>query len=63
VIQLENRPTIQFALDLYANAINLQLASIGLDETYRIGRIEHTWLRESGQAVRTQFNLEPLLSW
>lgn len=63
IIQLENRPTIQFALDLYHNAINLQLDSIELDETYRIGRIEHRWGNENGQKVVTQFNLEPLLSW
>lgn len=63
IIKIENRPEYQFAFDLYVDAINLKLASRDLDETYRIGRIEHKWITPNGQGVQTTFNLEPNLDW
>jgi hypothetical protein len=63
IIQIENRPTLQYPLELYISAINLQLPSRNLDDTYRIGQIEHEWLQENGQAVRTTYHLEPVLNW
>lgn len=63
IIQIENRPTLQYPLDLYIDAIRLQLPSRNLDATYRIGQIEHEWLQETGQAVKTTYTLEPRLTW
>lgn len=59
-IQIEARPTVQFPLDL-ADLITLQVPAKGIDQTFRVGYIEHTWLRENGQAVRTKVKLEPYL--
>lgn len=62
-IGIENRPTLQFAFDLFEHGIRLQLPAWGLDEEYRIGKIEHQFLNESGQAVRTTYRLEPVLTF
>lgn len=58
VIQFEDRPTYQFALDLM-DRINLQVAKYNINGVFRVGKIEHKWLRENGQAVRTTLKLEP----
>lgn len=63
VISIENRATLQFNYDLFEHGIRLQLAAWGLDETYRIGKIEHRWLNENGQAIRTVYKLEPVLTF
>jgi hypothetical protein len=39
--------------------VDLNLATPGISGYYRIGKIEHRWLRENGQAVRTTYRLEP----
>lgn len=62
-IGIENRPALQFNFDLFEHGIRLQIAAWGLDETYRIGRIEHSFLNESGQAIRTVYKLEPVLTF
>lgn len=62
VVKIENRPTLQYDYDLYLHAINLQLATVGLNDTYRIGKIEHEWLNENGQSVRTTWKLEPYMT-
>lgn len=58
-IQIENRADLQFAPYLYVTRIRLQAPTKNIDAYYRIGKIEHRWLRENGQAVRTTFRLEP----
>lgn len=63
VISIENRPALQFGFDLFEHGIRLILTAWGLDETYRIGKIEHQFLNESGQSIRTIYRLEPVLTF
>lgn len=58
-IKIENRPTVQFPLDLYVNAIWLTSDELGINKIYRIGKIQHDWLGENGQATLTTLKLEP----
>jgi hypothetical protein len=58
VIQLEARETIQYAYDLFTR-INLSASALGISADYYLGKIEHEWLSETGQAVRTTWCLEP----
>lgn len=60
VIQFEDRPTYQFPLDLLS-LVNLQVAKYSINGNFRVGKIEHKWLRENGQAVRTTLKLEPYI--
>jgi hypothetical protein len=62
IIQVENRPTLQWTTDLYVNVFNLILPTFNLNANYRVGYIEHKWLRQNGQAVRTTYKLEPYLN-
>lgn len=63
VVQIENRPALQFGRDLYRDRITLNAPTFGISgEYFRIGKIEHRWLRENGQAVRTLWKLEPYLA-
>lgn len=62
VIQIENRPSLQFAYDLGA-IVTVDLAAVGINSTFRIGKIVHEWLSETGQAVRTTWKLEPYQSY
>jgi hypothetical protein len=51
-----------FVFDLY-DGWQLTLPAIGLGITdFRIGKIEHRWLRPNGQALRTTIKLEPSLT-
>ncbi|HAL17317.1 MAG TPA: hypothetical protein DCP32_11390 [Anaerolineaceae bacterium] len=56
-VQLEGRPDIQFKPDLF-DAVTLQLPSLGISDDYHVGHIEHHWLDEGGQSVRTTWKLE-----
>jgi hypothetical protein len=62
-IGIENRTALQFNFDLFEHGVRLQLPTWGLDETYRIGLIVHQWLNENGQAIRTTYGLEPVLTF
>lgn len=59
IIKIEHRPDIQFALDLYVDAIHLEADTLGINAFYRIGKIEHQWLNPNGSAVLTTLKLEP----
>ena len=59
-IQVENRPGIQFYLDLY-DRMELTMGTLSIDEVFRVGKVEHRWLNPTGNAVRTVFKLEPYL--
>lgn len=59
VIKIEARPSLQFPLDLYVDAIHLIASSLSINKVYRIGKIEHDWLNDNGQAVLTTLKLEP----
>ena len=58
-IQVENRADLQWPPYLYVTRIKLEIPTKGIDAYYRIGKIEHKWIRSNGQAVRTTFGLEP----
>jgi len=64
VISLENRPSKQFAPDLFDYRFNLTAPSVGISsaQLFRVGGIEHNWLNENGNAVRTTFWLEPYVA-
>lgn len=59
-IQIETRPSLQFAGDLFVTRVDLDVLDI--DAYFRIGHITHEWLSETGQAVRTTWKLEPYLT-
>jgi hypothetical protein len=58
-VQLENQPDLQFGPDLCESRIHLTVAAKGIDDYFRVGKIEHRWLKENGIAVQTTFKLEP----
>jgi hypothetical protein len=59
VIQIESRPDIQYIPDLF-DAVTLQIPAREISDTFQIGSIEHEWLSENGQAVRTTWRMEPI---
>lgn len=61
-IMIENRFEYQLGLELFMDGIAFTSATLGIDDTFRIGKIEHRWLRENGQAMRTTYTLEPRLT-
>lgn len=61
-VQVEQRPTVQFAVDLF-DLVDVSLAAIGISDTYRLGYIYHEWLTENGQAVRTTWKFEPRMTY
>lgn len=59
-VSLEGRPDIQFTPDLI-DPITLTIEKYGISSArYLVSSIEHEWLNENGNAVRTNWNLEPL---
>lgn len=62
IIQFENRPEYQFYLDLW-DRVRLLVGEYGIFDIFRVGSIEHRWLSENGQAVRTVMRLEPYLQY
>ncbi len=61
-VQVEQRPAVQFAADLF-DLVDVSLAAIGISDTFRLGYIYHEWLTENGQAVRTTWKFEPRLGY
>lgn len=63
-IQLEGRGLLQFGQELFTHKIALTIPTLGIDDTFRVAKIQHKWLKENGFSVRTTFRLEPVLtSW
>lgn len=60
LVEIEHRPSVQFAHDLFAR-LTVQLASLDVDQDFRIGQIEHQWLAPTGQGVKTTWYLEPIV--
>jgi hypothetical protein len=58
VVQMEALPTRQFDFDLM-DRIQYTSAELDINQAYQIGGLEHTWISQTGQAVRTTFFLEP----
>jgi len=61
IIRIENRPSIQFALDI-DDIITFESSTLGISGDFRIGGIEHAWKHETGQSVVSTFYLEPYFS-
>lgn len=57
-VQMEASKANQFAVDLF-DRITYQSTKLGFNTNFAIGYIEHQWISETGQAVRTTFKLEP----
>lgn len=57
-VDMEGRPDKQFTPDLF-DILDVELAKIGIDQNFKVGGIEHDWLFDTGQGVRTTFYLEP----
>lgn len=58
-VRLETRPDIQFTPDLF-DLVNVTINRLGISGVnYRVAGIEHNWLTDNGQAVRTEWILEP----
>lgn len=55
---IEGRPTEQFTPDLF-DVQPVTIDKLGVDNNFRVSYIEHQWLKETGQAIRTIFALEP----
>lgn len=58
VLVIENRPDIQFAADLF-DLVNVNIAALGINGTFRVGSIRYEWTSSNGQIVRTTWKLEP----
>jgi hypothetical protein len=60
-IQLMHQPDLQFPIDLNNRTlIDLNIPAMNVNDTYRVGSIEHRWIRpHGGQAVLTTVQLEP----
>lgn len=57
-VKLENRSTYQFGADLF-DTIGLTISKLSVNDSFKVAGIEHQWLTENGQAVRTTWQLEP----
>lgn len=61
IVQIENRPELQFPPDLF-DIVSLTSDKFGiLGESYRVAYIEHSTLHGNCQAVLTKFYLEPYI--
>lgn len=60
VIQMEDRLVNQFNPDLY-DKIVLRVPKLRIKKVFRVGSIEHQWLSENGQSIKTTMQLEPYL--
>lgn len=60
IIQMEDRLVNQFNPDLYDKVI-LRVPKLRLRKVFRVGNIEHQWLNENGQSVKTAMQLESYL--
>lgn len=57
-IIIENRPEIQFGLELY-DRVTLQLDSLGIDQDFRVGKIKHKSKSDTCQLVSTEISFFP----
>lgn len=57
VIEILDRPSLQFSLDLF-DTLTLTVAKKGINDDYDVSYIEHEFVGEAGQAVLTRIKLE-----
>ena len=60
IIQIDQRPTLQYSFDLMEHA-NLVVASRSIDTTSEIYGIRHEWLNDTGQNVKTTVYLQDVI--
>lgn len=60
-IIIESRGELQYSPELYTTKIHLTIAALGIDDTFRVGKISHRWLNQNGLASQTTLKLEPVL--
>lgn len=58
VVTIDNRPDIQFTPDMF-DVVSVDLSSIGINTSFRVGKITHEWTIETGLATKTTLGLEP----
>jgi hypothetical protein len=61
VFQMESQPDYQFTADLLDRII-VTIGKYSINTSFRVGGIEHEWLTENGQAVRTTVYTEPFVT-
>lgn len=60
-IVIENRGLLQYSPELYVSKVHLTIPALGIDDTFRVGKIAHKWLNNNGYATQTTLRLEPVL--
>lgn len=61
IIQIEQRPSVQYPIELM-DKVTLTATALGISgEVYYVGQVEHEWLEETGQAVRTTVYLQNVI--
>ena len=61
VFQMESQPDYQFTPDLL-DRVTVTISKYSINTSFRVGGIEHEWLTENGQAVRTTVYTEPFVT-
>jgi len=61
MIEIEDRPATQFALDIM-NTVTFTAAALDIDGTYYITGYEHDWVSETGQVSKTTVWLHKLIT-
>ncbi len=57
-ILIQGRPELQFGLELY-DRVTLNIASLGINQDFRVGKIRHTSVSETLQLITTEIKLFP----
>lgn len=57
-ITVENRFDIQFGADIF-DTLRYTSNYLGIDDSFRVGKIRERWMSDNGQAVQTSYVLEP----
>lgn len=61
IIQIEQRPSVQYPIELM-DKVTLTASALGISgEVYYVGQVEHEWLEETGQSVRTTVYLQNVI--
>lgn len=61
IFQMESQEDYQFTADLL-DRVTVTIGKYSINTSFRIGGIEHEWLTENGQAVRTTVYTEPFVT-
>jgi hypothetical protein len=60
-VTIDQRPDLQYSFDLM-DKIPFTAAKLAIDATYYVGLIEHKWMEDTGQAVKTTLVMRPRLT-